>query len=287
MGHLISKQRVLDTRDDLPAFPRVVLQILQTLDNPDASMNLLARQVEADAVIAARVLSLCNSAAHSAQGRAPVSDVFTALSLVGLARVREAAITLQLANFMRDMAPVAAQESSWSHSLSSAVCGVELAHHSRTEVSVDASLIACLMHDVGQLWLLRFEPEELKICLDAAAQRSMEIDVIEREHFGVDHGTIGSWLAQAWGLSSSICKAIQHHHTPRLGLPEPLVAIVHVSEVLSHALNLSHARSSQVRWISEECCALLGLEWGDEAQNLFGRIEARSRHAFAPFGTDG
>ena len=58
MTQAISQQRVIDTRDTLPAFPLVVLQILQTLNDPEASLNLLSRQVETDAVIAARVLSL-------------------------------------------------------------------------------------------------------------------------------------------------------------------------------------------------------------------------------------
>jgi hypothetical protein len=86
-------------------------------------------------------------------------------------------------------------------------------------------------------------------------------------------------------LSEGICQGIAHHHAPDAGLPEPLVAVVHVSEVLNHALNLSHARTSHVRGISEACCALLGLDWGDDSRSLFGRIEARSRHAFAPYLT--
>jgi HD-like signal output (HDOD) protein len=282
MPALVTEQRVRETSDALPAFPLVVLQIMQTLEDPEASLSLLSRQVETDAVIAARVLSLCNRAASS-QGRAPVSDVFTALSLVGMARVREAALTIKLASFMQGIAPAAAQEYYWAHSLACAVCGVEVAHYTHADVCVDASLIACLLHDVGQLWLQRFEPEGLKAALRAAEERDVEIDVTEREIFGVDHGSIGSWLAQAWGLSNSICQGIAHHHAPEAGLPEPLVAVVHVSEVLNHALNLSHARTSHVRGISEACCALLGLDWGDDSHSLFGRIEARSRHAFAPY----
>ena len=281
MATPITQQRVQETCDALPAFPLVVLQILQTLEDPEASLSLLSRQVETDAVIAARVLSLCNRAA-TAQGRAPVSDVFTALSLVGMARVREAALTIKLASFMQNMAPTA-QEYYWSHSLACAVCGVEVAHYTHAEVSVDASLIACLLHDIGQLWLQHFEPAALKAALQAAEERNVEIDVTEREIFGVDHGTIGSWLAKTWGLSDCICQAIACHHAPDAGLPEPLVALVHVSEVLNHALNLSHARTSHVRDISEPCCALLGLDWGDDSHALFGRIEARSRHAFAPY----
>jgi HD-like signal output (HDOD) protein len=282
MAAAITEQRVLDTCDALPAFPLVVLQILQTLEDPEASLSLLSRQVETDAVIAARVLSLCNRATSS-QGRAPVSDVFTALSLVGMARVREAAMTIKLASFMQDLAPAAAQEYYWSHSLACAVCGVEVAHYTHADVGVDESLIACLMHDVGQLWLQRFEPVRLKAALQAAERQDVEIDVAEREFFGVDHATIGSWLAQGWGLSERVCKGIAYHHAPDAGLPEPLVAVVHVSEVLNHALNLSHARSSHVRDISQACCTLLGLDWGDDSHSLFGRIEARSRHAFAPY----
>jgi HD-like signal output (HDOD) protein len=282
MVQAINQQRVLDTRDELPAFPIVVLQILKTLDDPEASLNLLSRQVETDAVIAARVLSLCNRAG-TAHGRSPVSDVFTALSLVGMARVRELAVTMKLASFMHDFAPAAVQEYYWSHSLACAVCGVEVAHYTPADVSVDESLIACLLLEVGQLWLQRFEPEGLQAAMQAAEARNVEIDVTERELFGVDHATIGGWLAQSWGLSARICKAIASHHAPARGLPEPLVALVHVSEVLNHALNLSHARSSHVREISEDCCALLGMDWGDDCHSLFGRIEARSRHAFTPY----
>ena len=276
----ITEQRVLDTCDALPAFPLVVLQILETLEDPEASLSLLSSQVETDSVIAARVLSLCNRAA-TAQGRTPVNDVFTALSLVGLARVREAALTIKLASFMEGFSP--AQEYYWSHSLACAVCGVEVAHYTHADVCVDSSLIACLLHDIGQLWLQRFEPAGLQAALQAAEDRDLEIDVAEREVFGVDHSTIGGWLARSWGLSDNICKAIAHHHAPEAGLPLPLVAVVHVGEVLNRALNLSHARSNHVRWISEDCCTLLGMDWGHDSQNLFGRIEARSRHAFAPF----
>ncbi len=281
MAGPVTQQRILDSCEALPAFPLVVLQIMQTLEDPEASLNLLSRQVETDAVIAARVLSLCNRAA-TAQGRAPVSDVFTALSLVGLARVREAALTIKLASFLQDFSP-AQEYDFWSHSLACAVCGVEVAHYTHVEVCVDASLIACLLHDIGQLWLQRYEPVRLAAARRAAQERDTEIDVAEREVFGVDHCTIGGWLACAWGLSDNICHGIGHHHAPDAGLPEPLVAVVHIGEVLNRALNLSHAEGKHMRWISESCCELLGMDWGHDSQSLFGRIEARSRHAFAPF----
>ncbi len=283
MTHTLTQQTVLDTRDALPAFPQVVLQILNTLDDPDASLSLLTRQVETDAVIAARVLSLCNRAATQGPGRGPVDDVFTALQLVGMARVREVAMTIQLGDFLKDFVPGKNMAGFWSHSLACAVCGLELAHYTQAEVGADTSLITCLLHDVGQLWLLRFAPDGLQAAKEMAVRDDVEIDVAERAVFGVDHGTVGAWLAAAWGLSAGICKGIQHHHQPEPGLPEPLVAVAHVSEVLSHALNLSPLRHNRVRGISAAACARLDLDWGEDSQSLFGRIDARSRHAFAPY----
>lgn len=283
MPRTLTQKAVLETRDALPAFPQVVLQILNTLDDPDACLSLLSRQIETDAVIAGRVLSLCNRAATQGPGRGPVDDVFTALQLVGMARVREVAMTIKLGDFLKDFIPGKSMAGFWSHSLACAVCGVEIAHYTQAEVGTDTSLIACLMHDVGQLWLQRFEADGFTTAQEIAVRDNIEIDAAERAIFGIDHGTVGAWLATSWGLSPGICEGIRHHHQPDPGLPEPLVAVVHVSEVLSHALNLSPMRNNRVRGISAAACERLGLDWGEDTQSLFGRIDARSRHAFAPY----
>lgn len=281
MSTTIGKPRVLDTIDKLPAFPAVVHRILETLEDPDACLTLLAQHIEHDSVVAGRVLSLANRAGSNAHGGLTINDVFTAISLVGLNRVRETVIAVSLAGFLDAMAPTGSMKAFWAHSMATAVCGIEVAGYSDLEVGVDESLIACLLHDVGQLWLQCFEPERLSIAMQDAQARGTEIDVAERDQFGVDHGEIGGWLAQAWGLSASITGAIAHHHAPDAALAEPLVAVVHVAEVLSNALDLAGLAKSRVNWISANCCAKLGLTWGPDSQSLFGRIEARSRHAFA------
>jgi len=282
MPGAITEQQVLATRDALPAFPPVVMQILDTIEDPNASLALLTGQVETDAVLTARVLSMANRAQGARQA---VGDVFTALSLVGLARVRELALTVRMAGFMNGLVPLHTQQHLWRHSLASAVCGVEVAHFTPVEVSVEATLIACLLHDVGQLWFYRFEPERMQQAHAIANASHLGIDVAERQVFGVDHATVGRWLATSWGLSPAICRAIAHHHAPDDGLPEPLVAVAHVAEVLGNALDLCADGSSHVDWISEACCKRLGMGWDASSQSLFGRIEARSRHAFNPIPT--
>lgn len=277
----ITRDRVLASQKELPAFPKVVLQILDTLNDPDACLTVLTEHIEHDPVVAASVLSLANRAGTHSHSGAPIGDVFTAVSLVGLSRVREVALQVSLSGFLGSMAPVDAEEHIWAHSLASAACAVELAQWASIEVSVDAALIAGLMHDVGQLWLQRFEPQLMQQALLIAKQGDVRIEDAERSLLGVDHGAIGGWLAQSWGLPANIRQAIVHHHAPDAASEEPLVALVHIANVLSNALDLAHDPDSRVPWMSRDSCAALGLTWGPETQSLFGRIEARSRHAFA------
>jgi putative nucleotidyltransferase with HDIG domain len=280
----ITQAQVLGTKHELPVFPKVVLQILETLEDPDTCLTVLAQHIEHEPVIAASVLSLANRAGTHSHGGSSTTDVFTAVSLVGLSRVREVAILASLRGFVKGLAPVDALESFWAHSLASAVCGVEVARQASAEVGMDAALIACLLHDVGQLWLRRFEPQRHQVALLMATPRGVAIDTAERNLFGTDHGVIGGWLAQSWGLPQGIVKSITHHHMPESALEEPLVAVAHVSDVLSNALDLAHSPDSKVLWLSHASCAALGLTWGPESQQLFGQIEARSRRAFASLG---
>ena len=62
---------------------------------------------------------------------------------------------------------------------------------------------------------------------------------------------------------------------------------MHVAEVVSNALNLSIGDENRVSFISNAACEQLGLVWDERAQALFGRIEARSRHANRFFSSQG
>lgn len=275
----LTQDGVIASSDQLPVFPRVVTQILATLDDPHASLNVLAQYIEHDPVITARVLALTNRAAtHRATG-APVSDVFTAISLIGLAQVRQTALLACLAGFLDTVAPIAKRHYFWEHSVVVGVGCVELAPHATRPTPVDAALIAGLLHDIGQLWLARFKGDAFRRACTDSQLNNIGIEVSEKTIFGVDHAQIGAWLAGSWGLTENIVNAIAGHHAPDTLADEPLVAVVHVAEVLSNALDITGNAESRVTTVSEPCCAMLGLDWGEDSRQLFGRIEARSHHA--------
>lgn len=155
----------------------------------------------------------------------------------------------------------------------------ELALHITAPVATDVALLAGLLHDIGQLFLYNFNPEAMHTCWREALSRAVGIEHVERELFGVDHCTIGAWLAEHWSLPSGIAAAICGHHHPELMPDDVLVSLVHVAEVLSNALDLTGREENRVTSLSPAACNQLGLVWDSGIQSLFGRMEARSRHA--------
>lgn len=278
MARQLREDEIIQRAKALPAFPRVVNDILATLDDDGATLGMLVGLVERDPVIAAQILSIANTAAVARDDN-PVRDVRKAVSLIGQSRVRKVVLGLTLAQFARE-----ARVSTyfWEHSVAVGVGALELAGAGRQ--SPGLALVAGLLHDIGQLWMSHFCPLEFQMVRAVVAEGRRGIVEVERQYFGMDHCAIGSLLAAHWGLPEAVAEAIALHHDPDAA-PQSgsLAAIVHVAEVLANALDLCQREENLVSHLSEAACARLGIDWQQDFSGLFGRIEARSEYASRVF----
>ena len=263
---------------ELPAFPRVVNDILQALDDDNATLGAIVKFVECDPVVTARIVSLANSAALGGRHSAQLRDVNMAVSLIGLARVREIVLAVSLAEFAQQ-----SQMSAyfWEHSVAVAVTAQELGRHTR--ISPDYALVAGLLHDVGQLWMARCYPLEFQTVRSTVNFSERAILDVERQYFGMDHCQIGGILGSRWGLPAVVVSAIRHHHDPSPVLDEKLADLTHVAEVFSNALDLTGREDNQVDMLSAAACTAIGFDWAQDVNVLFGKIEARTEHACRVF----
>jgi len=282
-AHMITREEVIERSSKLPSLPSIVAEILATLDDPDSNLKVLVDHIAHDPVIAARVLSRANAASSRTRRLSAISDIYTATTMIGMGSVREMALISSVGGFSDSLFPACTASAFWAHSVAVGVCSEELALHTAGPVSADAALIAGLLHDIGQLWLFRFKEDDFRTAWSQALHHRIGIEKVEREQFGVDHSTIGFWLAEHWLLPHGIGAAIRHHHAPKAAMSEALVPLVHVAEVLSNALDLTGRDENRVTTISATACQKLGLVWDASARPLFGRMEARSRHAGAFF----
>ena len=280
MGQIqVSREQVLEHSRSMRSFPRIIAEILATIDDPDGSVRTLAQCIEHDPIITARVLSAANRASERGRRESGLLDIYAATSLIGMSRVREIALISTLNGFVDVNDQNLRARRLWQHCVSVGVCSQELALNITSAVCTDTALVAGLLHDIGQFWFHSFDAAAYQACWSEARRSAIPIEELERAHFGADHSSVGAWLAQDWELPAEICAAIQGHHVPGCANLSPLVDLVHVAEVLSNALNLSGGNENRVRFLSSASCERLGLVWDASAQALFGRIEARSQQA--------
>lgn len=276
----VTQSQVLQQSRFLPGWPVVLNDILATLDNPDANMQVLIRAIQRDPVVTGRVLWVANTA--GAQGHwdhEPITDITTAVQMAGLAKVRHVTLISSLST-LASGARVGVGGRFWKHSLAVGVGCEELAQHTGRSDLASSALVAGLLHDVGQLWLGHLDPEAMRQCHRQAQAERCSVEDLEREAFGATHSQVGRWLADMWKLPDDVCTAIACHHTGLDPMGGVLTSLVHLSEVLSHALALEPEGNSAPVRVSTLACERIGLDADDDLRPLFGRMEARARHAF-------
>lgn len=279
----ITRDEVISRIGELPAFPRIVSEILSAIDDPDSSLELITGYIKHDPVITGRILSMANSAAVQTRRLSVVRDVFTATSLIGISRVRETVIACAAAGFVSSSMSPRGAAALWQHSVAVAVCCEELANHLALKRQGDTMLVMGLLHDIGQMWLSRFRGTAYREAWRDALSHAHGIDRIEREQFGADHAEIGTWLLEHWKLPATLVAGVRHHHDAGNDCAEITAPLLHVAEVLSNALDLGGRPENRVTSLSSTACSRLGLAWDGKMRSLFGRIDARSAHANQAF----
>jgi len=270
----LKRAELLDSLAQLPAFPKIITHLLHDLDNDRASMHTLAHHVEQDPVLTGRILSIANRMLNL-EGRPHVHDVYTAVSLLGCTRIRQVAMTSSVAEIAMKAEHT---HQCWTHSLAVGIAAQELARD--THSNPDYALVAGLLHDIGHIWMACLQPAGFQQIWQHVAHHPEPLCEAEHHLFGMDHCEVGRLIAEYWDLPTEIVSAIYFHHAPdHRAASQKLVALTHVAEVVSNALDLPSGKASQVTHLSHTAVRTLNLDWGHGFTHLLGRIEAR--HAYA------
>lgn len=274
---LITRDYVQERSMSLPGFPSIILHILDTIEDPGANLNELAELIALEPLITSRVMSLANSAAMHRRRESIITDMHSAISMIGIQSVRDIAVASSFTSLCGD-AHVQHHVDFIRHSLAVSYCSKELAMHIDLPVNVEIAQIGGLLHDIGHLWMSHFEPARFARARERAHHERTDISTAELQEFSVSHEMVGTWLAEFWELPEELIPAISHHHDPENAASHTLAALTHVSEALSYALDLQ-GYGGRVNRVSSAACKRLGLRWDDNSQDLFGRIEARCRNS--------
>lgn len=219
---------VADQLTKMPAQPFAAMLILRLVDDPDASPAQLARLVEMDPVLSARVMRLANSPANLGD-RVGVNSVARAVILLGFSAVRAiaaAAASCLLVDDV-DLGP----SDYWAHSVTVAVASSVAAEF--LGVAQNEAFSAGLLHDIGSALLHRADPagyDELIAGVDPG-----QVEESERSVFGVTHSEAGAEALARWNFPNSFVRAVAAHHASATSAP-PLAQAIILGESLAERI---------------------------------------------------
>ena len=275
------RDRALRSLGELPPFSPILNKLLATLANEDVSFAKLAELIEKDTVLAGNVLRLVNSALYGRRGT--INSVRHAVSLMGIVKLRNSAMTLSVSGLWSKVKTPKA----WSaarfnlHAVATAIMSDLLAQKVPVEYP-EGAFVAGLLHDLGLLLIAISLPEEFE-----EIRRRHELDRqpladSEREVLGLDHAELSAAALAEWNLPGPIQKAVRYQYKPQrqTGDEFPLSKVLQVAEqvvTLEGVTVLPNGRPPEES--AEELLERLGIgseapELMDEFQTEFESIKA-------------
>ena len=244
-----------------------VLRIRDALKDPEVSIQKVIALVRTEPLICARLLQLANSAVQGV--REEIRDVGTAVQRLGLNAVRNAAMTVAMAQLVRSKALLPFNSLSralWLHSLYAAAAAEVIAAE-MSRVSPDEALFAGLVHDLGAFYMLyrAAQYDELRVRPDTVRHLIMQW-----------HQDIGESLLYALKLPDGLIEALRNHDQARPPLLDParkLGEVVYAANVLA---------STEFAWVESEEDE--PRELGAEFHALKPRIDERFAQIKSDFG---
>lgn len=207
----MNKVDQLRINGQLPSPKGVALAIMKISQRENATLDEVARVVQADPALTTRLLHLANSAATH-NGRA-VASINEAVLRLGMSAVRQLAMGFSLV----DQYPAGACQGFdysgfWSASLLMAVASQELG--SIVRVGAPDELFSCgLLGRIGRLSLATIYPVEYAGILKQAAHGAALLE-LERVHLEVDHNTITAAILADCEIPKALSEPLLHHEAP-------------------------------------------------------------------------
>jgi HD-like signal output (HDOD) protein/CheY-like chemotaxis protein len=218
----------------LPSQPDVYTRLMRAVRSEDVGLDEIARIVEENPSVAARVLQLVNSAFFGLPR--PTASIKEAVVFIGTKTLRtlvlsvEAFRDLELGSGSSGLIPDALQ----AHAVTTARIAAEMVPVDEKEAAYSAGLL----HSIGVLVLGSQLPDEWLRIVDEARASERSLLEVEQLVLGINHGQIAAALLSLWGLPHDVIEAVAQHLSPApvAGFGGRLVGVTHVASRLAEEI---------------------------------------------------
>ncbi|HQE81997.1 MAG TPA: HDOD domain-containing protein [Candidatus Hydrogenedentes bacterium] len=247
--------RLVRRLTSLPALPETLNQVRAAIESPESSVRSVADIIALDPPIAAKILSVANSALYGFTQ--PIHDLVHAISLMGLRETYGIVLSTTVIDLMSKWKNLE-YRTFWLESMCCAAAARIVAKASGQR-GLPGIFAAGLLHDLGRAALLETVPEACAK-LDSGLTGRALLDA-EECLIGLSHTEAGYELARQWGLPPEIAAPIRFHHEPmRATEAKEHVAIISLADAMVTALTDNYTENLHVFDEHQQTLAFLGID---------------------------
>ncbi len=242
-----------DLEDDklvLPTLPEVALKVRDTLEDENSSLIDVAKIINSDAALAARMIQVSNSPLLRASN--PIETVESAVTRMGSNMIRNLVTSMVMEQMFQATSDVTDKRLRriWEHSTEVAAIAHALASQF-TKLQPDQALLAGLVHDIGALPILS-RAEDYPDLLEDEVSLDRIINNV--------HTTIGAEILRKWNFPEElITVAEEHENLDRDSANDPDYTDVVIVANLQSLINTDHPLT-KVDWSTVPAFSKLGLQ---------------------------
>ena len=223
----IVEEQLKEREIELPVLHPVALEVQQVIGRDDFDVSDVAKLIIQDQALAGQLLKVANSAFFS--GLRKVSTIDEAILRLGAKQVANLVVLVTQRRAYRSESEIinGYLDALWKHAVACSMGARFLAIRTGYANLEAEALLAGLLHDIGQLFLMNvMEDVHVQNKFDIAFSESLVVEVLSGLH--ADHG---SELMRAWNIPEVYCVVARDHHREDFDQSNILLTIVRLANL--------------------------------------------------------
>lgn len=240
---------------NIPSIPKLVQELINNFNNEQSNSRDIAKKLQMDQALSAKVLRLANSARYGA-GR-KINSIDSAVIILGFDTLKTLVIASGVTSACKNI-PGLNQKQFWRTSFSVANIAKMLAKLARQDG--DVAFTCGMLHNIGDT-LLYLAHKDQMLHIDALAETGVSKSVLQQTQFGCNYTDVGAELARRWNFPEEICLAIANQEQPeKAGTNMTYPLLVNLAVRIFNSVNSGKMPAEAVRDLPQNQLADLKID---------------------------
>jgi HD-like signal output (HDOD) protein len=268
-----------DKLDQLPALSPATAKLIELANDSRSTAKDLMNIIKTDPVLTGKILALINSSFFSLNDR--IFSLNRAIILLGFNTIKHIALSTSLFSSIASGSNSFKLAEVWKHMVAVAIAAKIIAKNNE-EIAKEAEnyFTAGLLHDIGDILLLRHYPKEYQELCVIAKRDNLTISKVCQENFDITPSEIGAKATKNWKFPEKFIEVIEFSRNPKEDCSDMTKAI-HIIDKICRTNNFGFCCDRADIEYTQADLDFLKIENQDQLDTICAKIEVELEKASA------